>query len=262
MRQTYYQPPRVSKAVKYLLIATVSIYLVQLTSMAFSFPFVDYFGFSAHTFFAKGRIWQILTYPFLHGPIFHILFNCMGLFMLGPELESRWGFKRFMWFYAVCAMGGAVFQSLLWLFGLATGIEGAIAGGSTFIIGASGALYGMFVAFGRLYGESQILVAFLFPMKAKYFVMLLTGIEIVSAVFFNNSGLAHLVHLGGLATGFLILFFRGNALDGRGGYKFRRKKSMDRDEVRRRLNLIVNKKDNDDDDKNPPPGKKYPITWN
>lgn len=263
MRQAFYSQPRLTPAVKYLLITIVASFLVQLTLSALQFPFVDYFGFSSSTFFLKGRLWQIVTYSFLHGSIFHILFNCMGLYMLGPELENRWGTQKFAMFYGLCAIGGGVFQSVVWGVAKLFAPETAALVGAEFIIGASGALYGLFVAFGRLYGDAQILVMMIFPLKAKYFVMILTAIEIISAIFFNNAGVAHLVHLGGLVTGFGLLFFKGPALNGRGGYSFLRKKTLDRDEVKRRLNLIVNRRDGDDDD-NPPAGdkKKYPITWN
>jgi len=224
---------------------------------------VEYLGFSAETFFLKLRFWEVLSYSFLHGSLFHVLFNCMGLYMLGSELELRWGTRKFVTYYALCAIGGALAQSLVWGLGLLFHWQSAELLGAASIIGSSGAVYGLFMAFGRLFGEVEILFMFLFPLKAKYFVMILTGIEIISAIFLNHSGVAHLVHLGGLATGLALLFFRGKLLDGRGGYSFRRRKVLDRDEVRRRLNLIVNRKKDDDDDDNPGGGgRKYPITWN
>jgi hypothetical protein len=115
------------------------------------------------------------------------------------------------------------------------------------------------MAFGILYGNSPVLVLFMFPMKAKHFVTLLAAIEIVSAVFSGNpsvsSGVAHLVHLGGLITGFIYMRLKGPNLKGGGGGGFFKKKSMGREEIKKRLSVISND--------NPQKGdKNYPITWN
>jgi membrane associated rhomboid family serine protease len=254
--QAQYQAPRLTPAVKALLIAMGVVFVLQLSLSQFAgLPVEQIFGFSPRGFLS-GELWQIVTYPFLHGGLTHILFNALILYMLGAELEMRWGTRRFFKYYAVCAVGGALLQTLIWAVSLVAFPSFSPLLGSIPIIGASGALYGLFVAFGVIYGDSMIYVMFLFPMKARHFVMLLTAITIVSAVFYSSSGVAHLVHLGGMLTGYLYLKWKGPDLNNRGGGLWRRRKTMARDELRRRLNLIVNEDRKGDKD------GKYPITWN
>lgn len=188
----------------------------------------------------------------------HLLFNLFILFMLGTSLESRWGSKRFLKYYAICALGGAALHTIIWIIELLMGSTSAGAMGAIPIVGASGALYGLFVAFGVLYANAPVLVFFVLPMKAKQFVIILVCIEIVSAVFYSDSGVAHLVHLGGMAAGYLMLKFWGPNLTGGGGWGgrfFRKKGPMSREEVRSRLRVISN-----EDPKNGDKG--MPITWN
>lgn len=251
--------PRLTPTVKILLMVMGGAFLVQLSLTQFAGIAIEgWLGFAPEAFFS-GRVWQLLTYPFLHGSLTHILFNGLILYMLGAELEMRWGSRRFLKYFAVCAVGGALLQSLCWGLSLLVLPHYSDFLGNVPIIGASGALFGLFMAFGYLYSESYVLVFFLVPMKAKHFVTFLAAIEIISAVFYNDAGsgggVAHLVHLGGLFTGFLYLKIKGKDLDGRGGGLFRRKKSMDRDEIRRRLSLVVNNEPKVGD-------KNYPITWN
>ena len=251
----YFQP-KLTKAVRGLLIAIGVSFVLQLSLTRFAgIPVDRIFGFSPQGFLS-GQFWQLITYPFLHGGLSHILFNCLILYMLGSELEARWGTKNFLKYYSICAIGGAIVHMLVWLAALVVDSSAAHQLGGIPIVGASGALYGLFVAFAVLYGEQYILVFFLFPMKAKYFVMLLAFIEIISAVFYSESGVAHLVHLGGLATGYLLLRLWGPNLRGGGGGFLRRKAPMSREEVKKRLSLIV-----DNDPKSDGEGK-FPITWN
>ncbi|HVJ65234.1 MAG TPA: rhomboid family intramembrane serine protease [Bdellovibrionota bacterium] len=255
-----YYRPGVTRAVKVLLIAIVAVFVLQLALGQFAGIAIErLLGFAPVLFFA-GAVWQILTYPFLHGSLTHILFNGMVLYMLGPELERRWGTKRFAWYYAACAVGGAVLQMIIWGISLVAIPSISEFMGYTPIIGASGALYGLFVAFGMLYGNSQVLVFFMFPMRAKNFVILLTAIEVISAVFYTSpqvggGGVAHLVHLGGLITGYLILRWRGPNLTG--GGRGSSGGGMSREEVKRRLSLVVN---NEEEVKTGDKGQ--PITWN
>jgi membrane associated rhomboid family serine protease len=247
-----------SPVVRALLMLCAVVFVLQLTlTRLWSFPVENVFGFSPLAFFS-GSIWQILTYPFLHGGLTHLLFNLLILYMLGTELEWRWGHRKFLRYYAVCAVGGAVLHTLIWLALIAFGSASAETAGLIPIIGASGALYGLFVAFGMLNGDAQVLVFFVVPMKARQFVILLTAIEIVSAVFYSDSGVAHLVHLGGMLAGYLMIKIQGPNLSGGGGGFFRRRGApMSRDEIRSRLRVISNQ------DSSPRKGDKgIPITWN
>jgi len=246
-----------SPVVRALLILCAVVFVLQLTlSRAWDFPVERVFGFAPLSFFS-GKLWQIVTYPFLHGGLTHLLFNLLILYMLGTELEWRWGHRKFLRYYAVCAVGGAMLHTLIWLALLVFSPESATAAGLMPIVGASGALYGLFVAFGMLNGNAQVLVFFVVPMKARQFVILLTMIEIVSAVFYSNSGVAHLVHLGGMLAGYLMIKLQGPNLSGRGGGGLfsRRGPSMTRSEVRSRLRVISNQESSKGD-------KGLPITWN
>ncbi len=248
-----------TRAVRILLFALGGLFILQMSLGQFAgLPVESIFGF-VPVEFLSGKLWQIVTYPFLHGSITHLLFNCLILYTLGTELEHRWGTANFLKFYSVCAMGGALLHLLIWGISFVTFPSFSSSLGQVSIIGASGALYGLFMAFGILYGDAPVLVLFMFPMKAKHFVTLLAVIEIVSAVFSGNpsvsSGVAHLVHLGGLITGFLYLRWKGPNLRGGGSGGLFKKKSMNREEIKKRLSVISNDKPERGD-------KNFPITWN
>jgi membrane associated rhomboid family serine protease len=248
--------------VKKILIAIVAVFIATpILDKFFGIDLVEWGNFSSKSFFLGLELWRVFTYPFLHGGIFHILFNALVLYSLGSDLEFRWGGKKFLLFFFVSSIGGAFAQSILWGVASVFFPESSFAGlGTDRIVGASGGLYGLFVAFGILQGNSIVHAFMLFPIKAKNFVLILLGVEIYSSIFQSNSGVAHLVHLGGLVSGFLMLKIWGPNLDGRGGWGgFGGKKSkadMSRAEVRSRLKLIVNK----DDTRNS--GGKYPSDWN
>ncbi len=182
-------------------------------------------------------LWQPITYMFLHdlGP-FHILINLMILWWVGSELEMNWGARFFALYYFVCGIGAAI----LYLIGcfIAFRIWGAVHTMVIPVIGSSGAIFGLLLAFGIVYSERIIYFMFVFPMKAKYFVMIIGGLEMVYLI--NNgiggSQVANLAHLGGLVSGFLFLIFWTK-------YK-RRPKKMTQRGYRRRLKLVV---DNDKD---------------
>lgn len=248
--------PRLSPAVKILLFSLLGIYVLQMVLTRFAgLPVVSWFGFTPREFWT-GHVWQLVTYSFLHGSLTHLLFNAAALYLLGPELERRWGTRRFVKFYLVSAAGGAVLETIVWVAGSLLGFAGAAALGDTPVVGASGALYGLFMAFGYIFGDALVLAFFILPMKARHFVMLLFFIEFMSAVFGSPSeggGVSHLAHLGGLITAFIYLRLKGKDLKGGGGGFFKRR--MGKDEVKRRLSLVVN------NDQKPNDGK-YPITWN
>jgi len=148
----------------------------------------------------KGAIWQPATYMFLHAGLFHILFNMLTLWMVGVELERRWGTVYFSKFYAACGLGAAAAMLLLGF------LPGEI--GDTFfhssVVGASGAIFGLLVAYALYYPDRQFYFFMLFPLPAKYFMLLLGAIGMYSLVF-QNDGVAHGAHLGGALTGYLYL---------------------------------------------------------
>jgi hypothetical protein len=133
---------------------------------------------------------------FLHGGITHILFNMIGLWMFGTQIESHWGRGPFLLYYLVCGLGGAFTYGIFKLFGMEAAIP---------MVGASGAIYGILLAYGMMFPEAVILVAMILPMKAKYAVALFGLIELLSSISGTSSGVAHVAHLGGMAAGFVFL---------------------------------------------------------
>ena len=142
--------------------------------------------------------WQLISYGFLHGGLFHILFNMFGLWMFGIEIENTWGSKRFAIFYFVCVVGAALVQ-------LATTLGSQIP-----TVGASGGVSGILMAFGMMFPDRVIYINFLFPVKAKWLVAGLIVFSIFSGVTDSQSNIAHFAHLGGMVFGFfLMLYWRG-----------------------------------------------------
>jgi membrane associated rhomboid family serine protease len=150
--------------------------------------------------------WQIVTYAFLHGSFTHLLFNMLGLWMFGSELERLWGPKRFVQFYFASVLTAAAAQLI---------VTYGSAGYPT--IGASGGLFGLLLAFAMMF-PNRIIVPLIppIPMKAKYFVALYGLLELGFGVAQVNGGIAHFAHLGGMLGGFLMIrYWRGQAPFGR-----------------------------------------------
>ncbi|MDA0986073.1 MAG: rhomboid family intramembrane serine protease [Bacteroidetes bacterium] len=137
--------------------------------------------------------WQLFTYMFMHANFSHLFFNMIALWMFGMELENLMGSKKFFIYYILCGLGGGLLHILAApLFGVA---------GPT--IGASGAVYGVLLAFGLLFPDRLIMLYFFVPMKAKYFLLLYMIIEFLSVG--NLDGIAHFAHLGGALVGLIYL---------------------------------------------------------
>jgi len=146
------------------------------------------------------RIWQPLTYLFLHGGLFHILFNMLTLWMFGTELERMWGSRFFTKYYFAAGLGAAATQVILSFVPGDFGDQMYL----TTTIGASGAVYGVLLAYALYFPNRPIYMYFVFPIPAKYFVMILGGISLLSSVG-GGGGVAHTAHLGGLVAGYLYL---------------------------------------------------------
>ena len=147
--------------------------------------------------------WQVVTYAFLHGSIGHLFFNMLGLWMFGAELERVWGTKRFIHFYAASVLAAAAAQLIV------TSLMGSIYP----TVGASGGLFGLLLAFGMMFPNRIIMPLFPpIPMKAKIFVALYGGLELMLGVFGDRSGVAHFAHLGGMLGGYLVIrYWRGQS---------------------------------------------------
>jgi membrane associated rhomboid family serine protease len=136
------------------------------------------------------RPWTIVTYMFLHGGLWHLLFNMLGLFFFGPRLEVELGGRRFLWLYFVSGIMGAVL-SVLTPF--------------TAIIGASGAVFGVFLGFAYFWPREQIYVWGIVPVEARLLVVIMTALSLFGGFSGDGGGIAHLAHLGGFVGGFLYL---------------------------------------------------------
>lgn len=196
-----YDPPRpfvlggpLTPAVRTLLIANVAVWVFQIASSFLAHVRIDrLFGLVPYDVTHHLFLWQLVTYMFLHGDFFHIGLNMLALWMFGTELESLWGTERFTRFYFVTGIGA--------------GVCTVLAAWNSFVptIGASGAIYGLLAAYGILFPERTILLYFVIPIKAKYFVLLLGLLTFWSSVTASGGGVAHVAHLGGMLFGWLYL---------------------------------------------------------
>jgi membrane associated rhomboid family serine protease len=145
-------------------------------------------------------VWQLVTYMFLHGGIFHIVFNMLALWMFGTELERIWGTRYFLKFYFVTGSGAGALTVVFSLlpFAFAQQLQGAV------IIGASGAIYGLLLAYALYFPDRPIYMYFVFPIPAKIFVAIMGAIAFFSSLS-EAGGVANATHLGGLLVGYLYL---------------------------------------------------------
>lgn len=187
------------RGVRLLVIINVAVFLFtwfagrsaagQLFHAAFALRPADVIG--------KLFLWQLGTYLFLHGDAFHILYNMLGLWFFGGELERLWGTEKFMRFYFFCGAGAGIVVVLAnYLFG----------NPASQTIGASGAIYAILLVCAVLWPE-RVIILFIFPIKLKYFVMIIGAISLLGLRNIN-SGVSDLAHLSGMGFGYLFLRFR------------------------------------------------------
>jgi membrane associated rhomboid family serine protease len=142
--------------------------------------------------------WQFVTYMFAHGGIQHILFNMLALFMFGSAVEKRVGSREFLLYYFFTGITAGIISFFINL----------IAAPNVFLLGASGALFAVQLAYAALFPDSIIYIWGLIPLRAPVMVILFTGIELFSAATGLSAGVAHLTHLAGFATGWLYFVIR------------------------------------------------------
>ncbi len=194
----------------------------------------------------KFQYWQLLTHMFMHGGLMHILFNMYGLFAFGTALEQMWGGKKFLFFYISCGLGAGLIQMGVNYYHYQQGVDFLISNGFTTddlamllnegkfnlikqdavnqqvvtnmmeayhnrMVGASGAIYGVLVAFAFMFPHAELMMLFIpFPIKAKFFVPILIGVDLFSGVTgysLFGGGIAHFAHVGGALFGFIIMWF-------------------------------------------------------
>lgn len=157
---------------------------------------------------------QMFSYIFLHSTdsFNHIFFNMFALWMFGSIIENFWGSKRYLLFYITCGLSAALTQELVWWFSMPQEIllnyQNTLASLNT--IGASGAIFGLLLAYGMLFPNSYLYVYFFIPIKAKYFVIIYGLLELFLGVTQTMSGVAHFAHLGGMIGGIILIFIWRN----------------------------------------------------
>jgi membrane associated rhomboid family serine protease len=194
-------PGPITPAVKWLIIANVGMFLVT----SIYEPLIGFLGLIPELVLERQWIWQLATYLFLHAGPVHLLFNMLGVWMFGVELERLWGTRFFLKYYAITGIGAGLTVVLVSLLPM----KWAAVTYGVNTIGASGALFGLLMAFAFYYPDRPILMFLLFPIPAKYFVLIVGAMAFLSAP--RNSQVSEIGHLGGLIFGYLYL--RG----GRGG---------------------------------------------
>ena len=234
----------ITDAVKHLLIINVIMFVGTLL-IGNGESFYEWFAL----YFPKNpafQPWQVLTHMFMHGNLMHILFNMFALWMFGTAVEQIFGMKKFLIFYLLSGFGAAIIQVAFLYFQFNSGLETLMESGfaqseilsvlregkfdtrwetvlgadlrsflgafNSTMVGASGAIMGVLVAFGMLFPESKLMLIFLpIPIKAKYFIPGIIALDLFSAItgnsIFSPSNTAYMAHIGGALTGFLLMYF-------------------------------------------------------
>lgn len=191
---TYFFGGPVTRTVKTLIIINVGVYILQIIFHLSGTRFFElFFGLIPARITHDFMLWQLVTYMFLHGGIFHILFNMITLFMFGNDLERLWGTRRFLQYYFATGIGAGICSWLVSMNSWAV------------IIGASGAIYGLLLAYGLTYPNRIVYLNFLLPVKVKWLVLIMGAVAFVNSVSGSEPGVANIAHLGGMLVGFLLL---------------------------------------------------------
>ncbi len=178
-------------AVKHLLIINLLVFLALLT------PVIGQYVFGLGALWPIGHAnfmpWQFVTYMFLHGGLAHLFFNLFALWMFGQSIENLWGTRRFVTYYFLTGIGAALIHIL-------------VTGANVPMVGASGGVYGILLAFAMMFPNRPIFLIFLpIPIKAKYFVIIFGALELFNGVSSLQTGIAHFAHLGGMVVGFILI---------------------------------------------------------
>lgn len=230
-----YMPP----VTKNLLIINVLFFLGRYVAGLYGIDLDDVLGL--HFLLASHfRFYQVFTYMFMHASLAHIFFNMFAVWMFGCAVENSMGSQRFLLYYLTCGLGAAFTQEAVQLieyFYMGLGnieqirLSGGLLSVSEYLnlwttVGASGAVYGILLAFGMTFPENRIFIFPLpIPIKAKYFVVGYAAIELFSGLSASGDGVAHFAHLGGMLFGFLLLLYWKNG----GGNSRRRNNWYDND---------------------------------
>ncbi len=182
---------RTSKAVLYLIIISLSIFVLQQIPV-FGEWLEQVGALKPSLVLPGGQIWRLVIYLFLHGGVLHVLFNMIGLWMFGVELENMWGTKRFVYFYFIAGVGSGILSLFMIFFG------------DYPIIGASGAIYAILVTYAYYFPNRKVLLFFIIPVPVWLIVLLFIFISLAGFLQMAG-GISHITHLGGVLIAFLYL---------------------------------------------------------
>ena len=197
-RQSFNRPTiSIPSGVKFLLIVNIVVFVLVELSGQQSLLFRT-FGLVPSLIWSKFKIWQLFTYLFIHGGIFHIFFNMFVLWMFGKDLESQWGKMEFLLFYFVCGIGAGLITVLFSVNSIVP------------IVGASGAIYGLLLAYGFTYPNQMVYLYGLVPIKVKYMVLGLGAIAFFASLSASQSNVSHITHLSGMIIGLIFIYFNIN----------------------------------------------------
>ena len=202
---------RITPIVKHFIIINVIMFALTLLAENFMLEKFALFYFNSPFF----KPYQLISYIFMHGGFMHILFNMYSLYIFGSVLESVWGGKKFFIYYMVTGIGAALFHLFITYLRIESGVLDPYLASIIPMVGASGAIYGLLLAYGVLF-PNNVLTLFFPPvsLKAKYMVFVFGGREFLLGLGGSGDGVAHFAHLGGMLFGFVILMIwkRGNKL--------------------------------------------------
>ena len=219
----------VTPAVKFLLILNVGVFIFQtVIGAALEQQMTFYFGLVPPLVLQNLYLWQLFTYQFLHGGLFHLLFNMLAVWMFGCDLERRWGSNFFLRYFFVTVIGGGFLNTVF------------LPNQMVPSIGASAGVYGILLAYGLIYPNRIVYFYFLFPIKMKHFVWIIGAIAFYNSFSSGQSGIAHLAHLGGMIFGYLYLR-TGNPWERFKDYLDRRRLNR----LKKRFQIIPGGKDDD-----------------
>ena len=191
--QFSWRPRYFTDAIKVLIGLNLLLYVFKTISLE-EVNLVEILGLSPETIWPL--IWQPVTYMFVHGDFWHVAINMLVLFLFGSELETIWGRQGFIKYYLITGVG----SGLVWL------VFQSFASAPAYLIGASGAVYGILTAYGLMFPNRIVYIYFLFPVRVKWFVIILGAVAFFSSLG-NHSNISHLTHLSGMIIGFSYMRF-------------------------------------------------------
>jgi rhomboid family protein len=224
--------PPLTPALKWMVIVTSAVFVltyVPALLLHWNVPF-ELLGLNPYLVLHKGFIWQPFTYLFVHGNVWHIVFNLLMLWMFGSRLEQTWGSRQFLLYFFLCGVGAGLFDVLM------------EPSATTTTIGNSGAVFGILLAFALLFPNDPIFLWFVIPVKAKWFVLAMGVLEFLFSLSSSGSGISHIAHVGGMLIG--LVYLRGGGFFSRWRFQYQERR---RARLRKKFELYMRKHEPKDD---------------